>query len=176
MANKIACLAFILLITSFVLLPTNCKKQSTTPDVSTPLTDNEISVSCSPSSGGTGTIVNITISIKGNLQEIKAFGLELTFDPNMFQYQSTSSGSLTGSWASVDGNEISSGKLIVGGFTGSGTSIEKGESGSFTVVKFEVIYVGSAESLTRQITINHYKDDIVGMKPEPASTTFTYRK
>jgi len=176
MTNKIACLAFILLITSFVLLATNCKKQSTTPDVSTPLTDNEISVSCSPSSGDTGTIVNVTISIKGNLREIKAFSLELTFDPNMFQYQSTSSGSLTGSWAAVDGNEISSGKLIVGGFTGSGTSIEKGKSGSFALVKFEVIYAGSADSLTRQITINHYKDDIVGMKPEPASTTFTYRK
>jgi hypothetical protein len=176
MTHKISCLSFILFMTILLLLPLNCKKQSTTPDPPPPSLDNEISLSCSPSSGGKGTTVSVTISIKGNLVEMKAFGLELTFDPNVFKYQSTITGSLTGSWASVDGNEVNAGNLVVGGFMGSGTPVVIKSQGSLAIVKFEVIYAGTDDGFTRQITIKNYIDGLKGMKPEPSSTTFTFKK
>jgi len=176
MVQKISCVGFILFMMILLFLPVNCKKQSTSPDPLPPSLANEISLSCSPSSGGKGITVSVTISVKGNLEEMKAFGLELTFDPNVFKYQSTNAGSLTGSWASVDGNETSSGNLTAGGFTGSGNPVVKGSQGSLATVKFEVIYSGADDGFTRQITIKNYTDDITSMKPNPASTTFTFKK
>jgi hypothetical protein len=154
----------------------NCKKQSTTPGIPSPQNDNKLSVSCSPSSGGTGTVLDITISCVGNSKELKTFGLEMTYDPAVFQYESTGKGGLTGSWAFVDGNEISSGKLILGGFMGSGNPVVAGSNGSLAIIKIKVIYSGSDSGFTRQISINKYLDDIADMSPMPASTTFTFVK
>jgi len=100
----------------------------------------------------------------------------MTYDPAIFQYESTRKGGLTGSWASVDGNEISSGKLIIGGFTGSGNPVVAGSNGSLVIIKIKVIYSGNESGFTRQISINKYLDDIVGMSPMPTSTTFTFIK
>jgi len=94
-----------------------------------PATGNKIEVKCNPSSASVDTIVNVPISITGNENEIKVFGLELTFDPNMFEFQSVEKGSLTGSWAAVAGNETTSGTLKIGGFLGAGTSIPTGSDG-----------------------------------------------
>ena len=176
MVQKISCVGFILFMMILLFLPVNCKKQSTSPDPLPPSLANEISLSCSPSSGGKGITVSVTISVKGNLEEMKAFGLELTFDPNVFKYQSTNAGSLTGSWASVDGNEVNAGNLVVGGFMGSGTPVAIKSQGSLAIVKFEVIYAGTDDGFTRQITIKNYIDGLTDMKPEPSSTTFTFKK
>lgn len=177
MIHKISCVGFILILSILLLLPVSCKKQSTTPEASEPPpVVNEISISCSPSSGGKGTSVNVTVSIKGNSGEIKAFGLEATFDSDVFKYQSTSSGSLTGTWASVDGNEVTKGTLVAGGFAGSGTPVAQKSQGSLMIFKFEVVYSGSDDGFTRQITIKNYTDGISSMKPEPVSTTFTFKK
>ncbi len=177
MIRKISYVGFVLIFSFLLFVPVNCKKQSTTPEAEPPPpVVNEISISCSPSSGGKGTSVNVTISIKGNPEEIKAFGLEATFDPDVFKYQSTSAGSLTGTWASVDGNEVTKGTLVAGGFAGSGTPVAQKSQGSLMIIKFEVIYSGSDDGFTRQITIKSYTDGIYGMKPEPVSTTFTFKK
>ncbi|MBM3284451.1 MAG: hypothetical protein FJY81_01100, partial [Candidatus Aminicenantes bacterium] len=96
-------------------------------------TNNEISVACIPSAGYSGTTVSVPISILGNLNSISTFGLQLTFDSNMFEYLGTSKGSLTGSWAFVDGNNIS-GTVTIGGFAGSGSTIPVGSEGSLAVV------------------------------------------
>lgn len=165
-----------LLIVYLICLSTTCKQQSTTPDTTIDQNQNRLSISCSPSQGGTGTAVDIRISCLGAAQEIKTFGLELTFDPAVFQYERTDKGDLTGSWAAVDGNETSSGKLIVGGFVGSGTPIAIGSNGSLAVVKIKVIYSGSDSGFSRQISINNYLDDINSMTPMPTSTTFTFIK
>jgi hypothetical protein len=132
-------------------------------------------VSCSPSEGPTGTTVNVPISIIGNLNEIASFGLQLTFDTNMFQYVGTSTGSLTGNWTYVDGNNVS-GTVTIGGLAGSGSTISGGSSGSIAVVTLKVTGGSYSNGQQSQITIQSYADDIAGMKPEPASTTFTYRK
>jgi len=138
--------------------------------------NNEISISCTPSSGGTGTIVSIPITISGNQNEIKVFGLELTFDSSMFEFQSVSKGSLTGDWAAVDGNETQSGKVKIGGFAGSGSTISSGSSGTIAVVKLKVICTSCSNGQQSQISINNYTDDISSMTPQPASTKFTYTK
>ncbi len=141
-----------------------------------PATGNKIEVKCNPSSASADTIVNVPISIKGNENEIKVFGLELTFDPNMFEFQSVEKGNLTGSWAAVAGNETTSGTLKIGGFLGAGTSIPTGSDGSIAIVKLKVTGSSYSSGQQCQVSINSYTDDIAGMSPEPANTTFTLQK
>jgi len=143
--------------------------------VATIPTNNEISIACIPSSGYTGTTVSVPISILGNLKSISTFGLQLTFDTNMFEYVGTSKGSLTGSWAFVDGNNIS-GTVTIGGFAGSGIPIPRGSEGSLAVVSLRVTGGSYSNGQQSQLTIRNYTDEIAGMKPEPAITIFTYRK
>lgn len=175
-ANKVVFLCVVSLIACFICLSTNCKQQSTTPETVNPQNENRLSVSCSPASGGTGTVVDITISCVGNSKEIKAFGLEMTYDPAIFKYDSTGNGALTGSWASVDGNETISGKTIIGGFVGSGNPVSAGSNGSLVTIKLKVKYSGDNSGFTSQISINNYLDDIAGMTPKPTSATFTFIK
>lgn len=142
--------------------------------INSKVSDNKISISCDPGSGGTNTIVEIPVSIYGNAEEISDFGLELTFDSSIFAYHSIEKGSLSSSWAYIDGNEISSGKVKVGGFGGT-AAISKGSSGTIAVVKLKVTSAASSDSQT-QIAIQSYIDGIAGMRPEPASVKFTYKK
>ena len=140
-----------------------------------PSTDNRISISCSPPSGGTGTTVSIPISIRGNLQAIESFGLELTFDSNLFQYQSTSAGNLTGGW-SVGGGE-SGGIVTIGGFAGGANAIPVGSVGSIAIVKLSVrTDTPYSDGHVSQLTIRGYIEDIQGLQPQPNSTSFTFRK
>jgi hypothetical protein len=145
-------------------------------EISSPLADNEISVSCDPSSGGIGTVVAIPVKIKGNIQEIKAFGLELTYDTTMFEYQSVSKGDKTGDWISVDGNEVSSGTVRIGGFAGSAAPILKGSVGSIVKVTLKVTCSGCDDGKKSQICIQYYTDDIAGMTPKPSCATFIYNR
>ncbi len=160
-----------------LLASMSCKSQSTAPEMpDIDDNDNNISMSCSPSTGGSGTEVTVTISITKNQQEIKAFGLEMTFDSDVFKYLNAAKGSLTGGWATVDGNVTDPGKLIAGGFVGSGTAVAAGSSGSLSQIKLKVIYSGSNDNFTSKIAIKNYQDDISGMTPATASVTFTYKK
>jgi len=150
----------------------NLSKEPPPPPPPPPSTNNEVGISISPSSGGTSTYVTITISIKGNTSPIaSAFGLKLNYDASVFQYQSTSKGTLTGSWAAVDGG-ASGNTVTVGGFRGAGSVISTGSQGSIAIVRFKVIYSGS--SLSRTFTISNLIDDLVGMTIRPGSVTFTY--
>jgi len=141
-----------------------------------PASDNKIEVNCNPSSGSASTTVNVPISITGNENEIKVFGLEMTFDANMFEFQSVEKGSLTGSWAAVAGNETTSGTLKIGGFLGAGTSIPTGSSGTIAIVKLKVTGSTYPNGQQCQVSIKSYTDNIAGMSPEPASATFTLQK
>jgi hypothetical protein len=141
-----------------------------------PPTDNRVSIACSPSSGGSGTLVSVPISIRGNLQSISTYGLEFTFDSNLFQYQSTNKGTLTGNWAVVDGNVSGPGTLTIGGFAGSATAIPMGSIGTIAVVTLRVTGAGFSDGHQSQVTIRDYSDDISGMLPDPFSTVFTFRQ
>jgi hypothetical protein len=118
----------------------------------------------------------VPISIDGNLVEISTFGLELTFDSNLFQYIGTSKGNLTGSWATVDGNASGAGRITIGGFAGSASPIPVGRVGTIAVVTLRVTGTGFSDGQTSQLSIRSYSDDISGMRPLPSSTTFTFRR
>ena len=152
------------------------QKVRVTLKITTTSTDNKIWISCSPNSAAKGTIVEVPVSIKGNQNEIKVFGLELHFDPNMFQYHRTTSSNLTSGWAAVDGNEISSGVIKVGGFAGSASGIPVGSKGGIAVIKLKVTGDSYSNGKQSELRIGSYTDAIVGMKPEPAKTNFTLIK
>ncbi len=143
--------------------------------VTAPGGSNQIGVSCSPSQGGTGTTVSFPISISGNTKAISSFGLQLTFDTAMFQYVGTAKGGLTGDWTYIDGNE-SGGSVTLGGFSGSGSTVAAGSSGTIAVVTLRVTGGAYGDGQSSVVTIRSYADDIAGMTPEPATTTFTFRK
>ncbi len=138
-------------------------------------TNNEIWVSCVPSSATAGTTISVPISILGNIKSISTFGLQLAFDTNMFDYVGTSKGDLTGSWAFVDGNN-QSGTVTIGGLAGGASPIPAGSQGSLATVTLRVTGGSYPDGRQSQITIRNYTDEIAGMKPEPATTTFTLRK
>jgi hypothetical protein len=142
-----------------------------------PPTDNKIAVSCRPSSGGTGSVIDVTISILGNLNKIKAFGLEVTYDATMFDFVSVNKGSLTGSWGTVAGTVVSAGKVRIGGYVGDPSfAIPVGSSGSIVVLKLKVTCSACSDGKQSQICMGSFTDDIVGMTPAPACAVFTYRK
>jgi len=149
---------------------------SVTVEISSPITDNEISISCDPRSGETGTTVTIPVAINGNINEIRAFGLELTYDSTMFEYQNVSKGDLTADWGVVAGNEISSGTVRIGVLAAQADPILAGGVGSIVKVTLKVTCTGCINGQQSQICIQNYTDDIAGMTPQPSCALFTYRK
>ena len=154
-----------------LLIPVNLRVGNAPP----PSGDNRVSVSCKPNSGGPGTNVAVTISIKGNLQAITTFGLELTYDTNLFDYITTKKGGLTSGWAFVDGN-ASGGVVTIGGLAGSGGTIPVGSTGTIAVVNLRVTGAGYSNGQQSQLTIRNLSDDISGMQAQPASATFTFQQ
>jgi hypothetical protein len=174
--NPLSVSGFIFLL-FFISLPCHCKKSSTAPELEVPEQEQtSISIVCSPSSGGTDTNFTVAITITNSDREIKVFGLELTFDADKFQFRRVEEGILTESWAAVDGNEIKSGTLKVGGFMGSGNPIAQGTTGIIAEVKLKVIGTSFNNGQQSQISIQNYTDDIAGLTPNPSLTNFTLAK
>jgi hypothetical protein len=158
-------------------LPIHCKKSSTAPEVDLPEEEQtSITLECSPSSGGTDTNFSVIISINNSDREIKVFGLELKFDADKLRFRRIEDGNLTEGWAAVDGNEINSGTLRVGGFMGSGNPITQGTTGNIAEVKFKVIGTNFNDGQQSQICIESYTDDIASLTPQPSCASFTLRK
>lgn len=167
----------IILLFVFFALTIRCKKSSTAPEVEVPEQEQtSITITCSPSSGGTDTNFNVAISINNADREIKVFGLEMTFDADKFRFRRIEEGSLTESWAAVDGNEIRSGTLRVGGFMGEGNPISQGTTGNIALAKFKVIGSNFSDGQQSRICIEAYTDDIAELTPRPSCTNFTLRK
>ncbi len=148
-----------------------------TLDVSEIPTNNEIAISCSPTSGQTGLVVDFPITILGNTNEIKAFGLEVTFDATMFDFVSVSKGNLTGSWAQVTGNLVSAGRVRIGAWAGDPSfAVRVGSSGSIALLRLRVTCTGCSDGRQSQACMTSFTDDIVGMIAAPGCTTFIFRK
>jgi hypothetical protein len=163
------------LLFSLLFLAGGCKKTPTTATIDD--TGNQaIAVTCNPNSAGPDVVITVSVSIQGNAAEVRVFGLDASFDAKMFQFQGVSSGTLTGDWAAVDGNEISPGELKVGGFVGGGTAIPKDSNGTLADLKFKVTGQSYGDGKQVQICIRQYTDDISGFTPEPGCTTFTLKK
>jgi len=141
--------------------------------LTTPPTPNRIGLDINPSSAVKNSTISVPISIGGNALEIKAFGLTMAYDPNMFEFLRVDKGSLTGGFASVAG--YGTGDINIGGF-GGGSTIPVGSSGSIAVAQFKVIGSGFSNGDSSTITISSYKDDISGMSPSSCSVSFTYKE
>ncbi len=139
-------------------------------------TNNQISISCQPNSGQTGNIIEVRISILGNTSEIKAFGLDVTYDKTMFNFVGVNKGSVTGSWAFVTGSETATGTRI-GGFAGDPSlAVPVGSSGTIAVLRLAVTCTSCANGQQSQLCISGFTDDIIGMIPAPGCATFTFRR
>lgn len=145
-------------------------------ELTSPMGDNRIWISCNPSSASPDSVIDVQVGIDGNQTEIQVFGLDLYFDPNMFDYQGCVGGSLTGSWAAVAGNEISSGVVRAGGFAGAAPAIPVGSQGTIAVIKLKVTGGSYPNGQQSQLEATNYTDHISGMTPDPARTTFTLQK
>lgn len=139
-------------------------------------TNNQISISCVPNSGGTGNTIDVRISILGNTSEIKAFGLDITYDKTMFAYVGVNKGNLTGSWAFVTGSETGTGARI-GGFAGDpNLAIPVGSTGTIAILRLQVTCAACADGRQSQLCMGSFTDDIVGMVMAPGCVRFTYTK
>ena len=118
----------------------------------------------------------VSINLESIDKEVKVFGLDMTFEADFFQFEGVSKGDLTGDWAAVDGNEIRAGTLKVGGFSGSGTPIPAGTRGAIAKVRLKVVDGNYSDGQNSQICINNYTDDISGLTPMPACTSFELKK
>ena len=151
-----------------------CQKSPTS--VSVDLGTNAILVACNPVAGGADTLVTVAIIISQNSQEVRVFGLELTFDSRVFQLQRISSGNLTGNWTAVDGNEVYPGTLRIGGFVGGGSSIARNSQGALALVQLKVINPSAGNSQQSQICLDRYTDDLASFQPAPSCTLFSLKK
>lgn len=162
------------LLCFLLLLFSGCKKSPTTTSIE--VSQQTIDVLCEPSSGAPDTTITVAIIIAGNTKEMRVFGLDVSFDAKMFQFQEVQSGTLTGSWAAVDGNEVSPGSLKVGGFLGAGTPIPMASQGTLAEIKFKVTGSEYGNSQQSPICTQQYTDDLTGFKPDTACVSFTLRK
>ena len=144
-----------------------------TPPPPPPSDDNEVRFGTNRNSGGNGTSVTFEVGIVGNTSPIDAFGLDLTFDPNMFTYVGTSSGALTGSWALVDGNVVSPGRVRIGGFGGT-NAIPIGSTGSIVKITLRVNCASCVGGESSQVCIGNLTDDIAIMILKGSCTNFTF--
>lgn len=131
---------------------------------------------CNPAAGAQDEIISVSVFIKGNKKEIRVFGLEVTFDSQMFRFQGVRKGTLTGGWAAVAGNEIGVGWLRVGGFVGSGTAIPVPSEGTLVDILFKVTGGDYGNAQQSQVCIKEYTDALSDFKPVPACSTFTLKK
>jgi hypothetical protein len=167
----------LLFILFLIVLLFHCKESSTAPEVEIPKQEQtSITITCSPSSGGTDTNFTVVISINSADREIKVFGLEVKFDADKLKFRRIEEGNLTESWAAVDGNEISRGTLRVGGFAGSGDAITQETTGIIAEVKLKVTGSNFNNGQQSQICIENYTDDIAGLTPQPSCVNFTLQK
>ncbi len=151
-----------------------CKKSPTdaTPDVKEPT----IALTCNPNTAAKDEVVSVSVFIKQGKKEIRVFGLDVTFDSRMFQFQEVRPGTLTGGWAAVDGNEVGPGSLTVGGFVGGGTAIPIGSEGTLAELRFKVTGADYGNGQQSQICVKQYTDDLSEFKPDSACSTFTLKK
>jgi hypothetical protein len=162
------------LLPFLLLLISGCKKNPTT----NPIEDGQqtIEVLCEPSSARGGMTIAVRVLIAGATKEMRVFGLDVAFDNKMFQFERVRSGTLTGTWAGIDGNEVSPGILRVGGFVGSGTPISTASQGSLAEIRFKVTGSEYGNGKQSQVCSRQYTDDLAGFRPETACAVFTLQK
>jgi hypothetical protein len=135
-----------------------------------------IIVLCRPDAEAAGTLITAAVFIMGNTSELRVFGLDVSFDGKMLQFQEVRSGTLTGSWAAVDGNEVGPGSLKVGGFLGAGTPVAAASQGTLAEISFRVTGSEYGNGQQSQVCARQYTDDLWDFQPDSACALFTLKK
>ncbi len=137
----------------------------------------DLEVVPTPSYGFFDDDVEVSINIDNNQCQMSAFGFDLFYETSMFSYQGIEiQNCLTADWSTVDADEVSPGQVRIGGFAGSGTTIEASDNGCLVIVKFKVVgqYPDCSDGQQSTITINAYTDELASYEPQPARGTFTF--
>ena len=115
--------------------------------------------------------VNIHVFIKGSqIWELRAFGLEAVFDPQIFSLVDVTFGALNANWSMEDQNEVEPGRVRIAQICGAAPAIVGKVSGSITIVRLALQDPGFTGDFT--ISLEAYVDDLKVMSPEPSVKTF----
>lgn len=115
--------------------------------------------------------VDIHVFIKGSqIWELSAFGLEIVFDPAIFNLIDATFGSLNHAWSMEDQNEIEPGRVRIAQIKGAAPAIVGEVSGSIVVLTLELQDPDFLGEFT--ITLENYVDDLSVMSPSPQITVF----
>ena len=110
----------------------------------------------------------IDVYMKGEtLREYQAFGLSLVYDNTGFTFIGITSGTLTDSWTTVDGNEATPGTVTIGGFGGAAQGIIGSTTGILFSMEIQRIAIGPTS-----LELRSFVDDITDLRPTPAFLTF----
>lgn len=130
---------------------------------------SEQSIWLEPMEGMAPGFIEVLIYIRGeSLREITAFGLDLTFDSAILQYQAIAKGRLTQNWALLNANEITPGTLRIGGVLGLPPPIVGDVIGEIAVISFEII--GTAA--TTQLCVTNMVDALANYSPSPGCVDY----
>jgi hypothetical protein len=136
----------------------------------------DIEVVPTPSAALYGDVIKVYINISSNQCQMSAFGFDLFYETSMFSYQGIEiQNCLTSDWSLVDADEVSPGQVRIGGFAGSGSTIEATDNGCLVVVNLEVICQcpDCTDGQQSAITIDDYADELASYNPSSAQGTFT---
>ena len=167
----------IVLPVALVLLfigPPGCKKSPTETKAPTPAAG--ISAAFNPATAGPDTVVGFVVSVSANSKELRAFGGDVSFDPAMFTYDKAVAGSLTGSWALVDGHSSEPGTVRLGGSVGGGTAVAANSSGSIFEVRFKVTGGSYGNGQKVRVCLTQFTDDLTQFGSSEACAEFTLKK
>jgi len=167
-------MSFRVLLATALIIFSGCKKNPITATFS-PGRETIVAI-CSPASAGPGSLVTIAVAIAGNSKEIRVFGLDVDYDSQMFEFDSADKGSLSATWATVDGNAVSPGTVKLGGYVGGGSPAPVESNGTLGLVKLKVTGGAYGNGQQSQVWIRQYTDDLAGFTPESASAVFTLKK
>ncbi len=137
----------------------------------------DIEVVPTPSTGTYNDEIDIIVNISDNQCELSAIGFDLHYDKSKFSFLGIENQNcLTSDWSMLDGYEISSGLIRIGGLAGVGTYIQPGQDGSLAIARFRVTCQcgNCTDGQQSTFTIDSYVDHLESFLPQPAQGTFTF--
>ena len=137
---------------TFTCIPTPTPQPTFTP---TPTVDE---VNVADVTGCAGDVIQIPISIDNPENPLEAFGLELIYDTSMLDFISCTEGDLIQHWPFFSYNELSSGRVRIGGF--GLPEIPQGNQGVIAVASFLVTCSGCSEGDFSALELDNLTDSI----------------
>jgi len=148
----------------------------TTPLCSTPAVCGNVAVVLTPPTATYDEEIEVSINISNNQCEMIYLGFDLLYETSLFSFLGVETQNcLTADWSTLDGYEVSPGHLRIGGYAGSGTTIQPNQNGSLVRIRLRVNCPCNVCTDGQQSTIriDSYIDDLESYLPQPAQGVFT---